>query len=212
MKKIYTTKIFTILFLLLFIVSYPNENIVNLFSNYSKLPQILIKSEMLFEVDSTPTSISFDLYIDNMKYFYFKIHKPSILSEIDYYYDLHNNKFYTDLKEDIDAYDNINNNLKIFKDFISILSITYSQDKFFIKTFEENNNIIYYFYPKSKNALRFLGIDYTQMYIYFKKFEDIYYLEKIKFVNSNNKKRVIANISITPYNTDFIKKHLLEIQ
>ncbi|MBM7558919.1 hypothetical protein [Marinitoga litoralis] len=205
-------KILTIIFLLLFVISYSNDNIINLFSQYSKLSQFLIKSEIIFEVDSTPTSISFDLYIDNMKYFYFKINEPTILSNINYFYDLHNDKFYTYLKNEVDSYNNINNNLKIFKDFISILSVTYSQDKFFIKKFEENNIVYFYFYPKSKNALKFLGIDYTQMYMYFKKIENILYLEKIEFLNSNNKKRVIANICITPYNTDFIKKRLLEIQ
>ncbi|KLO23492.1 MULTISPECIES: hypothetical protein [unclassified Marinitoga] len=204
-----------IIFLMFFLISVNmifSYNVIDVFSKYTRLGELKIDLNIKFEVDSTPTSVLMDIYIDNFKYFYFRIKEPSILSGIDYYYDLHNDEFLTDLEKDVDKYKGIKNNLEIFRNFIRILSVTYSSDKFFIKELKEQNYKIFYFYPKSKNALRFLGIDYTQMKVYLKDEMGISFLEKIEFLNSNNKKRVEIKLRIIPYNTQFIKKKLLEIQ
>ncbi|SHE92008.1 hypothetical protein SAMN02745164_01410 [Marinitoga hydrogenitolerans DSM 16785] len=201
------------LIILIFLVNiiYSND-LIGVFSKYSKLGEFKIELNIKFEVDASPTSILMDIYVDNFKYFYFKINEPKILSGIDYYYNLHEDIFLTDLNKDVDSYNGIKDNLEIFRNFIRILSVTYSQDKFFIKEIKDKNYKIFYFYPKSKNALKFLGVDYTQMKIYLKEQMSVYFLEKIEFFNSNNKKRVDVKVNIIPYNTDFIKKNLLEIQ
>ncbi|WP_129409382.1 hypothetical protein [Marinitoga lauensis] len=163
-KEIYIIMIFLLLVNIIF-----SSDLNDLFSRYSKLGEFKIELNIKFEVDATPTSVLMDMYVDNFKYFYFKINKPEILSGIDYYYDLHNDEFFTDFKEDVDKYNGIKNNLEIFRNFIKILSITYSSDKFFVKEIKNGDQKIFYFYPKSKNALKFLRIDYTQMKIYLKK-------------------------------------------
>ncbi|WGS65234.1 hypothetical protein [Marinitoga aeolica] len=200
-----------IIFLLLANIIFSND-LNNLFSRYSKLGEFKIELNIKFEVDATPTSVLMDMYVDNFKYFYFRINEPKILSGIDYYYDLHNDEFFTDFKEEVDKYNGIKNNLEIFRNFIRILSVTYSSDKFFVKEMKSKERKIFYFYPKSKNALKFLRVDYTQMKIYLKEEKNNYFLDEIEFYNSNNKKRVKVKINVIPYNTNFIKKKLLEIQ
>lgn len=203
--------ILIVLFICFVIFAYSDDSI-DLFSKYSKLNEFKIELDIKLEVEATPTSISMDLYVDNFKYFYFTINEPNILSGVEYYYNLQTDEFLTDLKKDVDKYKGVKNNLEIFKDFINILSVTYARDKFFVKEIKKDNNKIYYYYPKSKAALKFLGIDYTQMKIFLKGELNNFILEKIEFFNSNNKKRVIVKVNILPCDTSFIKKNLLEIQ
>jgi hypothetical protein len=204
-------KIIVIFVILLSVIIYSND-LDDAISRYSHMKEFKVGIKINFEVDSSPTSVFMDIYVDNYKYFYFKIYEPKILSGIDYYYDIHTDEFFTDLKNDVDKYNGIKSNLEIFKDFIKILSVTYSKDKFFIKEIKRDPYIIYYFYPKSKTALRLLRVDYTQMKIYMYKKFDNYFIDKIEFFNSNNKKKVEVIFKIIPYNTDFIRKNLLKIQ
>ncbi|GAB6188466.1 hypothetical protein JCM30566_02050 [Marinitoga arctica] len=205
-------RIIIILFYIFLINLMFADNFIDLITKYSKLNEFKMELNIKFEVDSTPTSILMDLYVNNFKYFYFKISKPTILSGVEYYYNLHKDEFLTELKNDVDKYNGVKNNLEIFRNFINVLSITYSRDKFFVREIDDNNNKIYYYYPKSKTALKFLGVDYTQMKIFLKKELDNYILEKIEFFNSNSKKVVIIKVNIIPYDTSFIKKRLLKIQ
>ncbi|AEX86293.1 hypothetical protein XO10_09450 [Marinitoga sp. 1135] len=201
--------IFLILIIIISIISF-SDNIYDEFSEYSKLQQFKVTIKMKFEVDATPTSIFLDLYVDNYKYYYFEIHEPEILSGIGYYYDYHKDKFYTELNgKPADSYDNIKQNLKVFINFIKVLSVSYTPEKFIIKKIETDNYNIYYFYPKTKNLLRLMRVDYTQLKIYMKKIYNTYYAEKMEFYNSNNKKKVEVYFNFSPMNTDFIKEKLL---
>lgn len=202
-------KVIFFIIIIFSIISF-SDDLHDEFSEYAKLQQFKVTIKMNFEVDATPTSIFLDLYVDNYKYYYFEIHQPEILSGIGYYYDYHKDKFYTELNEkSADSYDSIKENLKVFINFIKVLSVSYTPEKFIIKKIEKDNYNIYYFYPKTKNLLRLMRVDYTQLKIYLKKNFETYYIEKMEFYNSNNKKKVEVYFNFSPLNTDFIKEKLL---
>jgi len=167
------------------------EGILESYLGYKKLK---FDIDIQFQITSNK-EISTELsYIDN-RYIIFTFEKPSLLKDIYYCYDLFESVFYTNVRNDVEKYDQISILTASIPDMLSSFIPFFNVENFDVTLTEEGIYEIQKYIPKSRNFLKLLNIDFTKFNIYyFKPFEDIKFLQRLEILNSQEDKKIIIDI------------------
>ncbi|PNR95150.1 hypothetical protein [Petrotoga olearia] len=167
------------------------EGLLESYLGYKKLKFDINIQFQITESKEISTKLS---YIDN-RYIIFTFEKPSLFKDIYYCYDLFEAVFYTNVREEIDEYDQITIRTATIPDLLLSFLPFFNPENFDVMVIEEGIYEIQKYLPKTRNFLKLLNIDFTKFNIYyFKPFENIKILEKLEILNSQENKKIIIDI------------------
>ncbi|KUK83538.1 MULTISPECIES: hypothetical protein [Petrotoga] len=173
---------------------YAQPNLESLLESYLGYKKLKFEVDIQFQITESK-EISAELrYIDN-RYLIFSFEKPSLFKDIYYCYDFFESVFYTNIREEVDEYDQISIRTATIPDLISSFLPFFNPENFDVIVIEEGVYEIQEYLPKTRNFLKLVNIDFTKFNIYyFKPFENIKILEKLEILNSQENKKIIINI------------------
>jgi len=189
--------LFSLLVFSSFIFAQPNlEGILESYLGYKKLKFDIDIQFQITDIKEISAQLS---YIDN-RYIIFTFEKPSLFKNIYYCYDLFDTVFYTNVRDEVDKYNQISVRTATIPELLSSFLPFFKPENFDVVVTEEGVYEIQQYIPKTRNFLKLLNIDFTKFNIYyFKPYENIKILEKLEILNSEENKKIIIDIKeITP--------------
>jgi len=184
--------LFSLLVFSTYIFAQPSvQGLLESYSGYKKLKFVI---DIQFQITNSKEIAGRLSYIDN-RYIIFTFEKPSLFKDIYYCYDLFDTVFYTNVRDEVDEYDQISIRTASIPDLLSSFLPFFNMENFDVVVTEDGVYEIQQYLPKTRNFLRLLNIDFTKFNIYyFKPYENIKILEKLEILNSEENKRIIIEI------------------
>jgi len=184
--------LFSLLVFSTYIFAQPSvQGLLESYSGYKKLKFVI---DIQFQITNSKEIAGRLSYIDN-RYIIFTFEKPSLFKDIYYCYDLFDTVFYTNVRDEVDEYDQISIRTASIPDLLSSFLPFFNMENFDVVVTEDGVYEIQQYLPKTRNFLRLLNIDFTKFNIYyFKPYENIKVLEKLEILNSQENKKVIIEI------------------
>jgi len=184
--------LFSLLVFSTFMFAQPSlEGLLESYLGYKKLK---FDIDIQFQITDSKEISGKLSYIDN-RYIIFTFEKPSLFKDIYYCYDFFESVFFTNVRDEVDEYDQISILTASIPDLLSSFLPFFNPKNFDVVVTEDGAYEIQQYIPKTRNFLKLLNIDFTKFNIYyFKPFENIKILKKLEILNSEENKRIIIEI------------------
>ncbi|UYP00074.1 hypothetical protein OF820_13640 [Oceanotoga sp. DSM 15011] len=183
-------KYFILIFLLIGIIIFSNNAFEKYIASLIVKDNLKLQLKVIMEI-TKPTVIESDVYFLKNRYLIIKINKPELFSGIDYVYDIFENIFYTSSQNHTDSYEEVNVLTASIPQLFQGILISFKPEKLNHKSFIEDEMIIDYYEPKTKNFLKLLNVDFVKFKVFFKQpKEEILMFEKFQILNSQENKKI----------------------
>ncbi|MDN5342108.1 MAG: hypothetical protein PWP28_983 [Oceanotoga sp.] len=183
-------KYFILIFLLIGIFIFSNNAFEKYIASLIVKDNLKLQLKVIMEI-TKPTVIESDVYFLKNRYLIIKINKPELFSGIDYVYDIFENIFYTSSQNHTDSYEEVNVLTASIPQLFQGILISFKPEKLNHKSFIEDEMIIDYYEPKTKNFLKLLNVDFVKFKVFFKQpKEEILMFEKFQILNSQENKKI----------------------
>ncbi|MDY6895326.1 MAG: hypothetical protein SVO01_07935 [Thermotogota bacterium] len=174
--------------------TFAQPSLRGLLESYLGYKKLKIDIDIQFQITNSKEIAGRLSYIDN-RYIIFTFEQPSLFKDIYYCYDFFDTVFYTNVRDEVDEYDQISIRTASIPDLLSSFLPFFNMENFDVVVTEDGVYEIEQYLPKTRNFLRLLNIDFTKFNIYyFKPYENIKILEKLEILNSQENKRIIIEI------------------
>ncbi len=187
-------KLLVIIFILISIFVATQNYFEDYISTYSGKGNLGISASLTFKIDEEMNFETNIKYINN-RFLIVEIIKPQIFFGIDYIYDVYNGVFLTKQNNNLDKYSEVSVITASIPSIFNTIFISFQPNKLNKEDFEDEEELIETYSPKSKNMLRLLGVDFIKFKVYFTKpVKGIYTFSKFEILNANEDKKIILKL------------------